>query len=182
MNTPPPNDPFARALAVYSTREQARAIAPPPGFAARVMADVLNRPRWPWKAVAASTLALALAAVGVGYAVWPKAKPEPVPPQPVTTVTEPPPSAAPNIGDQLSEAGNALAKLTRTTAEKATPRALLPEPAKVDPPKPLSAEANPAADAIAAVPAAAKSGLEPVAGGTRRAINAFLRDTGLRPN
>jgi hypothetical protein len=97
-------------------------------------------------------------------------------------VSIPEPSApSPNIGDQFSEAGNALAKLTRTTADKAAPQSLLPpEPVKVPDPKPPVADPQHGAEAIAAMPAAAKSGLEPMTGSTRRAISLFLRDTGLK--
>jgi hypothetical protein len=182
MNTPPP-DPFDRALAAYSAREQARSIPPPAGFADRAAAGVLNRPRRPWKAIAAGLFTLALVTLGVGSVAWPKpeAVPEPEPP-PVVVTPEPSPSETPNIGDTLSGAGSAFAKLTRTTAEKATPRTLLPEPTKPADPLPVPPDAQPGAEAIAAMPAAAKSGLEPMTGSTRRAINAFLRDTGLKAN
>jgi hypothetical protein len=176
MNTPPP-DPFDRALAAYSAREQGRAIPPPAGFADRTAAAVLARPRWQWKAVAASATALLVAAVAVGYAVWPKPQPTPEP-RPVVATPEP---TSPNIGDTLSEAGGALAKLGRTTAEKATPRTLLPgEAVRAPEPKPGPAGVQPATDAIASMPSAARSGLEPVTGRTRRALAVFLRDTGLK--
>lgn len=184
MNTPPP-DPFDRALAAYSARELARTISPPTGFADRTAAVVLGRTRWPWKAISASLLAGVLAVGGVVYIVWPKPQPtESIPLQQVIVVG---PSDSmsvpdsPNIGETLSEAGSALAKLSRTTAEKATPRALLPgDVVKVPEPMPVPPEAQPGTEAIAAMPAAAKSGLDPVTGSTRRAINLFLRDTGLK--
>lgn len=181
MNTPPP-DPFDRALAAYSAREQARAISPPAGFADRATAAVLDRPRFPWKATSASGVALLAAVVAIGYTTWPRPVPPPdEPPQRVVTVE--PAGPTPNIGDQFSEAGNALAKLTRTTADKATPRALLPaEPVKTPDVKPLPPDAAHGTEAIAAMPAAAKSGLEPMTGSTRRAISLFLRDTGLKAN
>lgn len=186
MNTPPPN-PFDRALAAYSAREQARRLDPPAGFADRAAAAVLSRPRWPWKAVTTSATALLVAvlAVGVGYVVWPKPQPTPEPQKIV--IVDPSDSMSvpesPNIGDTLSEAGGALAKLSRTTAEKATPRTLLPsEVAKAAPPKPVGGDVQPAADAITSMPSAAKSGLEPMTGSTRRAISLFLRDTGLKAN
>ena len=187
MNTPPP-DPFDRALAAYSAREQGRRIDPPAGFADRTTTLIVGgtaphtpcaRPRWPWKAVAASATAVLVAVLAVGYTAWPKPQPTPEPP-PVVVTPEP---VSPNIGDTLSEAGDALAKLSRTTAEKATPRTLLPgEVAKAAPPKPVGGDVQPAADAITSMPSAAKSGLEPVTGSTRRAINLFLRDTGLKAN
>ncbi len=182
MNTPTPN-PFDRALAAYSAREQARVIAPPTGFADRATAAVLNRPRFPWKAISASTLAGLVAVLAVGYVAWPKPQPAPTPaPQPFVTTPEPS-APSPNIGDQFSEAGNALAKLTRSTADKAAPQTLLPsEGVKVPDPKPLVADPQHGTEAIAAMPAAAKSGIEPMTGSTRRAISLFLRDTGLKAN
>jgi hypothetical protein len=183
MNTPSP-DPFDRALAAYSAREQARAIPPPAGFADRTAAVVLARPRWPWKPITAGLFTLAVAVVGVGYVVWPKPQPVPVAPEPQPVVVTPEPSSSdtPNIGDTLSGAGSAFAKLTRSTADKATPQTLLPETARAADPPPLPPDAQPGADAIVAMPAAAKSGLEPMTGSTRRAISAFLRDTGLKAN
>jgi hypothetical protein len=180
MNTPPPN-PFDRALAAYSAREQARAISPPAGFADRATAAVLARPRFPWKATTASGVALLAAVVAIGSMTWPKPSQPPAEvPQRIVTVE--PAGPTPNIGDQFSEAGNALAKLTRTTADKATPRALLPaEPVKTPDVKPRPDAAH-GTEAIAAMPAAAKSGLEPMTGSTRRAISLFLRDTGLKAN
>jgi hypothetical protein len=179
MNTLPP-DPFDRALAAYSARERGRAIDPPAGFADRVTAAVMNRPRWLWKAVSAAGTAVLMAVLATGYAAWPKPQPAPQADPPVRAGVEPD-GPTPNIGDTLSEAGSALAKLTRTTAEKATPRTLLPaEPVKVPDPKPVRRDVQPATEAIAAMPAAARSGLGPMSGSTRRAINAFLRDTGLR--
>ncbi len=181
MNTPTP-DPFDRALAAYSAREQARLIPPPAGFADRATAAVLARPRFPWKATSASALAGVVAVLAVGYFAWPKTQPQPNPaPQPIVSIPEPS-APSPNIGEQFSEAGNALAKLTRITADKAAPRTLLPtEPVKAPDPKPLPADQH-GTEAIAAMPAAAKSGLEPMTGSTRRAISLFLRDTGLKPN
>jgi hypothetical protein len=98
----------------------------------------------------------------------------------VVTVPADTSSPPPKIGDTLSEAGEAIAKLSRSTAEKATPRALLPEASKVEPPKPRPSDAPPGTDAIAAMPSAAKSSLQPVTGSTRRAISLLLRDTGLK--
>ncbi len=184
MNTPPP-DPFDRALAAYSAREQARVIPPPAGFAERATASVLARPRWPWKLMTAGLFTLVIGLVGVGYVAWPKPVPVTAPPPeppPLVVTPEPSPSDTPNFGDTLSGAGSAFAKLTRNTAEKATPRTLLPETAKAADPLPVPPDAQPGAEAIAAMPAAAKSGLEPMTGSTRRAISAFLRDTGLKAN
>ena len=40
---------------------------------------------------------------------------------------------------------------------------------------------EPAAESLAGMPEAARSGIEPVADKTRRAVNLFLRDVGLGP-
>jgi hypothetical protein len=181
MNTPAP-DPFDRALAAYSAREQARHIDPPAGFAERVTATVSARPRWPKWATGASAFVGLVLAAGIGYALWPKAELAPEQPVVVTPAPEPPP---PKIGDTLSEAGEALAKLSRDTTEKATPPQALFAPVeavKLPPSKPMSPDVQPAAETLASVPGAAKSGLEPVTGSTRRALHLFLRDTGLKPN
>jgi hypothetical protein len=188
MNTPAP-DPFDRALAAYSARERARRIDPPTGFAERATAVVVTRPRWPkWTTGTTAAVGLVLAAVGlvlaagIGYALWPT--PEPPDPELVPLVATPEPTP-PNIGDTLSEAGDALAKLSRDTTEKATPPTALFAPVeavKLPPSKPVSPDVQPAAETLASMPGAAKSGLEPVTGSTRRAINLFLRDTGLKPN
>lgn len=184
MTTPPP-DPFDRALAAYSAREQARFIPTPNGLADRVTAAVVARPRWLWaKWLTGSVLVLGLTAAGViGYAVLatPDAVPAPAPPPVVAR----PETSAPRIGDTLSEAGDVLAKLSRSAAEKATPpRALFSpvETVKLPTARPMESDVQPAADTLASVPAAARSGLEPMTNSTRRAINLFLRDTGLRPN
>jgi hypothetical protein len=186
MNTPTP-DPFDRALAGYSAREQARLIPPPAGFADRTTAAVLKRPCCPWKAVSASVLTGLVAVLAVGYLAWPKPQPALEPPQRAVISVEPSGSMdvpdSPNIGDQFSEAGNALAKLTRTTADKAAPRTLLPgDGVKVPDPRPMPAETQHGTEAIAAMPGAAKSGIEPMTGSTKRAISLFLRDTGLKAN
>jgi len=183
MNTSPP-DPFDRALAAYSAREQGRAIAPPTGFADRTTAAVLNRPCCPWKRVSAGVLSGLVAVVAVGYIAWPKPQP-PAPPvePPQQVVVVEPSTPSPNIGDQFSEAGSALAKLTRNTADKAAPRTLLPtESPKVPDPKPQPADTQHGTEAIAAMPGAAKSGIEPMTGSTKRALTLFLRDTGLKAN
>lgn len=183
MNTPPPApDPFDRALAAYTARERARRIDPPAGFAERATAAILARPCWPkWATGTTAAVGLVLA-VGIGYALWPT--PELPDPELVPLVPTPEPTP-PNIGDTLSEAGDALAKLSRDTTDKATPPPALFAPVeamRLPPTKPMTPDVQPAAETLAAVPGAAKSGLEPVTGSTRRAINLFLRDTGLKPN
>jgi hypothetical protein len=99
------------------------------------------------------------------------------PPQPV--VTEP----SPKLGESLSEAGEALASLSRDTAEKtvAPTRSLFGTVERLRvPTADVTADLTPATQSFAAMPTAAKSSLEPLTNNTRRAINLFLRDTGLQ--
>ena len=73
MNAPTP-DPFDRALAAYSAREQARPIPPPAGFADRTTAAVLARPRWRvprWAYGVVFAVGVVAAAV-IGYPMWSK--------------------------------------------------------------------------------------------------------------
>ena len=180
--TPPDPHPLDAALAAHAAREQARVLTPPPGFAERVTVAVLARPRtWPkWVAAGGGLTAVLLTAV-VAVAVWPKPQPEPPPPPPVQPIVTPTP--APRIDDALSEAGRALAKLGRDTTDKATPPPALLAPVeavKLPHGPPAGAGGQTAGATFAALPAAARSGLEPVTGRTKKAFGALLRDAGLR--
>ena len=98
------------------------------------------------------------------------------------THRSPEPVAPERVSDRFAEAGSALASMTRKASEQAlTPtRTLVPSPDQVSfSPTDWPAEVEPAADSLAGMPEAAKSGLEPVTTGARRAVNLFLRDTGL---
>lgn len=121
----------------------------------------------------------ALVAAGVLMAGY-LALPQPANPNRPEIARAPEVSPTPRVGDQLQEAGAALASLTRAATEPVVaPVRLLPPSevvrfANVDPPA-----VEPAADALAGMPTAAKAGLEPMTSTARRAVNLFLRDTGL---
>lgn len=156
---------------------------PPPGFAADVVASALydrrRRLRRTWAARAgAVAAALGLAAyLGTGSA--------PVDPPPIAKsgpveIVAVPKEKPARVADKFAEAGEALASLTRRTADETlTPTlGLLPmvEPVVAVVPMP---ELTPATDDLSGLPSAAKVGLEPVAAPARRAWAVFVRDTGL---
>ena len=91
-----------------------------------------------------------------------------------------------HVGDQFSEASSAIAALTRRTADETVVPTLSLIPV-VDPPREIPSVAvsvppEPAVDSLAEMPNAVQAGLEPMTTSTRRAINLFLRDTGLSPS
>jgi hypothetical protein len=98
---------------------------------------------------------------------------------------EPLPEPAPErVADRVADAGSALASITRKATDQAlTPtRNLIPPPESVTLPEPeLATTVEPAAESLAAMPQAAKSGIEPMTTGARRAVSLFLRDTGIAP-
>ncbi|MEO2091846.1 MAG: hypothetical protein ABGY75_20525 [Gemmataceae bacterium] len=168
---------FDAALVAYSAR---RLPAVPPGFAERVAERWAARVRFvrrvKWATAAAAILVLTSA--GGYYALRTPEPPVAVAPPPVE------PTPMPKLSDSLSEMGEALAAVSRDTAEKASgPRSLfgsvdklrLPVPAAVAP------DVTPAAQSLASVPASAKASVEPLTNSTKRAIGLFLRDTGLQP-
>jgi hypothetical protein len=170
---------FEAALAGYTAAERARPIAPPPGFADRVTAAAVGRWRRGWWLSRGAVGLTVLALSGVG---WYATRPAPPPVNTPPIVAPQPLAPTPTVGETLSDAGEALASLSKATADLAISptRSLF---ANTDVPWPAvrpPAEVTPAADSLAAVPAAARSSVEPLAGSTRRAINLFLRDTGLR--
>lgn len=168
---------FDAAVAAYSAR---RLPTVPAGFADRVADRWAARVRFvrrvKWATAAAVTLGLT--SVGGYFALRTPESPVVVAPPPVESVP------SPRLSDSLSEMGEALAAVSRDTAEKASgPRSLfgsvdklrLPVPAAVAP------DVTPAAQSFAAVPSSAKASVEPLTNSTRRAISLFLRDTGLQP-
>ena len=89
----------------------------------------------------------------------------------------------PRVTDQVAEAGSALTAMTLRATEQAMrpTRALFPVDPTTVPQIDLPTTMEPATESIAALPSAAKSGLEPITGSTRRAVNLFLRDVGFSP-
>jgi hypothetical protein len=168
---------FDAAVAAYAAR---RLPAVPVGFADHV-ADrwaarvrLVRRVKW----ATAAAVAISLTGVGGYFALRTPEPPVVVAPSPAD------PPAVPKLSDSLSEMGEALAAVSRDTAEKASgPRSLFGSMDKIRLPVPtaVAPDVTPAAQSLAAVPASAKASVEPLTNSTRRAINLFLRDTGLQP-
>jgi hypothetical protein len=101
-----------------------------------------------------------------------------VPPRVSPTPTEAPP---PRVADKFADAGQALAALTR----KATDQTITPTRQLLPPAEAMTFSTGdvpgvePAAESLAGVSGAARSGLEPMANTTKRALNLFLRDVGI---
>lgn len=89
------------------------------------------------------------------------------------------------VEEKLSEAGSALAALTRRTAGEAVgpTRDLFASFATPTFPTTVAVppDAEPVVEALAEIPQAAQAGVEPVTNSARRAVALFLRDTGLSP-
>lgn len=98
-----------------------------------------------------------------------------VPPPPAVT------PAPPRVDERVSDATAALASITRRATERTVaPRNLIPPPEAVSlPDSELASSVEPAAESLSAMPQAAKSGIEPMTTGAKRAVNLFLRDTGI---
>lgn len=177
-DTDPPLPPaFDVAVVVYATR---RLPAVPAGFADRVAAQWAARVRFvrrvKWGTAAA--VILGLTSAGGYFALHTPEPPVVVAPPPVE------PSAPPKLSDSLSEMGQALAAVSRDTAEKASgPRSLFGSVDKLRLPVPsaVAPDVTPAAQSFASLPASAKASVEPLTNSARRAVSLFLRDTGLQP-
>jgi hypothetical protein len=86
------------------------------------------------------------------------------------------------VSDRFAEAGSALVAITNRAREQTVnpTRTLFPPPEAVTVPTARAVPGiEPAAESLAGMPEAARSGIEPVADKTRRAVNLFLRDVGL---
>lgn len=172
---------FEAGLAAYSSQQQARSWRAPVGFAERVSERHLAHVRFVRRAKWATTTAVVALTVGIGgYFATRDTHPPIVNTVPQPIVSEPP---MPKLGDSLSEAGEALASLSRDTTERvsAPTRSLVEsvERFRVPTAEPVG-DLTSTTQSFAAMPNAAKSGLEPMANNTRRAISLFLRDTGLQ--
>ncbi len=190
----PATCPDCRALAAAARR--LLDFAPPfpealPGLSDRIVAAALwdrrlrRRRRLAGVAVAAVAASLLIAAVVYFSRPAPTGGPDVAQVQPSPTPAPKGPDAPPpRVSDQIAEAGSAFVAITRKATDQAVAptRTLLPPPDVVSVPM---ADAwpgiEPAAESLAGVPEAAKSGIEPVADKTRRAVNLFLRDVGFGP-
>jgi hypothetical protein len=185
--------PDCRALAAATRRllDAAPHVAgPPPGLSDRIVAAALwdrrvrRRRRFAGAALAAVAASLLIAGGAVYYSrPVPNGGPDvaqaPPTPPPAPKVPEAPP---PRVSDEFAEAGSAVVAITRKATDQAVAptRTLLPPPGVVSVPVADALPGiEPAAESLAGVPEAARSGIEPVADKTRRAVNLFLRDVGI---
>lgn len=178
-NLPPA---FTAALATYSAREQARQFPVPSGFAERVTTRALARFHWMRRLKWATALTATAAILTLGYFGL---RPANVPPPPVHPPVAPLASpTTPSLSESLAEVREALASLSRSTADKAVgPTKAIPTSAEVFrlPTSPAVAPTvEPVAQSLAAMKSGAQSSLEPLAASTRRAVSLFFRDTGLQ--
>ena len=178
------------AVARWIRVRNERPVAVPSELAGRIVAGALSerrtRRRVQWTfgsglAVVAASLLIA------GFLALDAAQPNPdalraeIPPPQLTPIPEAPP---PRLDERFADAGDAIASISRKAKDQTvTPtKNFLPHSGPVAPPKSgFPAEADPAAEMIAEIPQNAKSGIEPVTSSTVRAVNLFLRDTGVSP-
>jgi hypothetical protein len=149
----------------------------PPGLADRItaaaMRDYRVRRR---RRRAALTLAASVVIAGAAYLLLPANADAPA-----IVQSQPPAPEAPRVADRVADAGDALAALTRHAADQtvAPARHLVPPAESVSwPSAELPPVVDPAVESLAEMPDAARSGFEPMANTTRRAVNLFLRDVG----
>jgi hypothetical protein len=97
-----------------------------------------------------------------------------------------PPAPAPRpviVSVELAKAGDALRESSRPLAEPAAaaPKVFATLAEAMIPPMtvPMNDDVTPVAASLAELPAAARTGLEPVTGTTQKAFNRFLRDVGV---
>lgn len=182
-----------RQIALVAQRFQTcivPAIELPSGLAERILERAIDdrrirvRTRW---VSAASLATLAAGVVIAAFLVWPnsQAKPEPSPEIVVLPPKEPSVAVAnpPRFDERMAEAGTAIASISRNAKDQTvTPtKNFIPQaPLAISPEAPLDME--PAAATLAEIPQHARSGIEPVTSTTRRAVNLFLRDTGVSPS
>ncbi|HZT83613.1 MAG TPA: zf-HC2 domain-containing protein [Gemmataceae bacterium] len=169
--------------------------APPPALADRLVAAVLadrRRRARRRRFVAAAALAAGLLLAALALRLWPRPAGEPVDPPDVADVRPVRPAAdaggspdpvgppAPSLRDSVAEAGDAVASLTRKTADETMgPTALLRPMAPwppLDDEDPLTPALEPPARSLREAGQGVSSGLEPVAASARRAIGLFLSE------
>jgi hypothetical protein len=177
--------PDCRALAAAARAlGEAAPVAPAPsaGLTERIVAAAVRDYRIRRaRRRAALALAASVLVAGCAYLLLPTRADAPVIAQ-----TQPPAlEAPPRVADRVAAAGDALAALTRHAADQTvTPaRHLVPPAESVSWPRAeLPPAVEPAVESLAEMPDAARSGFEPMANTTRRAVSLFLRDVGLQPD
>lgn len=158
---------------------------PSAGFAERVVdAAVRDRRARRRLRLIGAALAASVLAGTVAYLLRPPSTEEPefvqIPPTPPVGPEAPPP----RVSDRFVEAGSALVAITNRAREQTVnpARTLFPPSEAVAMPTASALpDIEPAVESLAVMPEAARSGIEPVADKTRRAVNLFLRDVGLGP-
>jgi len=181
-----------RQTALAAQRLQCSIVPPvelPVGLAERILERAIDdrririRTRW---FSAASLATLAAGAVIGTLLVWPNSQPKPDSSTEIVALPpkEPSPAIAnpPRFDERMADAGTAIASISRNAKDQTvTPtRNFIPQaPTTISPEMPSNLE--PAAESIAEIPQNARSGIEPVTSTTRRAVNLFLRDTGVSP-
>lgn len=158
---------------------------PPSGSTGRIVAAAVRdrRSRRRLRLVGAA-LATSLLLVGMAYLLRPtpteKHEFVHVPPTPPVV----PEAHPPRVSDRFAEAGSALVAITNRAKEQTVnpTRSLFPPAESIAVPMAGTLPGiEPAAESLAGMPEAARSGMEPVTDTTRRAVNLFLRDIGLGP-
>lgn len=165
----------ARVLATTPTSS----FEAPVELAARITDTVADdyRSRQRWRVAArAGALALAASVLFAGFLYL-----RPV--EQLEVVSAPPRQLppSPRVADRFADAGSAIATITRKASDQtvAPTRQLLPTTATPFAPMGDVAGVEPVTESLASVPSSAKAGFEPLATTTRRAMNLFMRDTGL---
>ncbi|HET6575084.1 MAG TPA: hypothetical protein VFG68_15865 [Fimbriiglobus sp.] len=153
---------------------------PPHGLAERIVITAMRDRRARQRR---RLVGLALAAsVVVGTAAF-LLRPSPVEPREIVQLPPPlvvPEAPPPRVSDRFAEAGSALLAITNRAKDQTVnpTRTLIPPPESISVPTALPG-IEPAAESLAEMPEALRSGIEPVTAKTRRAVNLFLRDVGL---
>jgi hypothetical protein len=170
------NQPIHPTLDAYARREQARTLATPAGFAAKVQLQLVSAANRRRKVTRFAGWVLA-ASVLVAVGIFTLQRPRQAAPVVLPRETE---LAAVKLADEWNEAGRSLENLTNRAAEPAlTPaKRLLLGSARIQLP-----EANPNEPGLPPIEFAnaAAAGLEPIAATPRRAVNTMLRDLGIDP-
>lgn len=156
---------------------------PPPGFADRMVQQVLGQRRrrrtWHLAATVGGLAATVLVTV-LAMQYWPQAGVSP-PPAPVHAAkpTEPQPGPPPSLSDSFAEVSSAVAALARRTTEETVDQTRvlwldpMPTVAQVERVEPAP---DLAAQSLWEAGQGVSAGLEPVTTSARRAVDLFLRE------
>jgi hypothetical protein len=158
---------------------------PPPGLAGRIVTATVRDRRVRRRRFVGAVLAASMLVGTAAYLM----RPTPAEPREIVHVVPPAPPVVPEappprVSDQFAEAGSAVVAITlRARDQTVNPtRTLIPPPEALTVPTAGALPGiEPAAESLAGMPDAARSGIEPVTDKTRRAVNLFLRDVGLGP-